>query len=47
MCHRHCFAVHEPGKETAVSFAPFFANLVSSCSQPCFRILGAYGVESK
>lgn len=40
LCHRHCFAVHEPGKETAVSFAPIFAILVSSRSQPCFRILG-------
>lgn len=47
LCHRHCFAVHEPGKESAGSFAPFFANLVSFCSQPCFHILGAYGVNSK
>lgn len=46
LCHRHCFAVHEPGKETAVSFAPFFANLVSFCSQPRFHILGACGGDS-
>ena len=47
LCHRHCFAVHEPGKETAVSFALIFANLVSYRPQTRLHILRACGVDSK
>ena len=38
--------MHEPGKETAVSFAPIFADLVSYRSQTRLHILRACGVNS-
>ena len=38
--------MHELGKETAVSFAPIFANLVSYRSQTRLHILRACGVDS-
>ena len=38
--------MHEPDKETAVSFAPIFANLSTGHSQTRFQISRACGVDS-